>query len=277
VLAQSQMTERDRILKGGYLNQHCITKEGRTVVRRQDHPWPYAVSEALEILRQRGFNRCPIELSRLDPSSVVLTYMPGRALPDLAPPWAASPLTLVRVTRLISSFSAAAEGMRGELTHSDWLIPEMSEGTVLVHGDPHPTNIVFNIRRKPCAIIDFELATLGTHEWNLVSLIFSWAPLEPVHHTCWRLIPFLPVSDRIKIILDNWPIPTTKERLVETAKTFVEWRCTWISELARLGNAGAVAFMGDRNLEDRYGHALGLIESHADLAYSRPKSDRSFH
>src|ERR1700761_558156 len=109
------MTRKSQLLNGGYLNQPGITKVGRTVVRKQDHPWPFAVSEALAVLKRRGFHHSPVELRRLDSCSVVLTYLPGRAIPDLMPSWAASSVTLARVTRFIGEFSVASDGMRDEL------------------------------------------------------------------------------------------------------------------------------------------------------------------
>lgn len=250
-----------RYLKGGYINESGVVKQGRSVLRQQGHPWPVAASEALEILSTRGFRHCPRELQRIDTCSVLLTYMRGRALPNPSPRWAASSTTLLRVTRMMRAFSLAAVGMRQELSHFDWLIPEMSDGNVLVHGDPHPTNIIFNIWRRPTAIIDFELATLGTHEWNLVSLIFCWAPLEPIGATCWRFMLSLPVADRIKLILENWPTSCDSEELAETARMFIHWRKEWIAKLARLGNRGAAAFLNDPNFDERYDYALDLFES----------------
>jgi Phosphotransferase enzyme family len=255
------MGRQPRRLHGGYLNESRIIKQANSVIRRQDHPWPQAVGEALAALERRGFHHCPRELQRLDANSVMLTYMPGRALPSPVPPWAASIRLLLRVTRFIHRFSLAAQGIKNELTHSDWLVPSMSDGDVLVHGDPHPTNLVFNRFRQPTAIIDFELATLGTHDWNLISLLFTWVPLEPLELTCWKHVPGLPVSERIATILEHWPSCGSVADLLETARTFIKWRQAWIAELARLGNPGATMFMHDRNFERRYQHAIYLLES----------------
>ncbi len=247
-----------RVLKGGYLNESRIIKQGRSLIRHQDHPWPHAVSESLNVLARRGFRHCPRELGRIDPNTVILTYMPGRALSTQVPQWAAAPAILLRVTYLLRRFSTAAEGIGNELSHSDWLIPPMSDGAVLVHGDPHPTNIVFNRRRRPTAIIDFELATLGTHDWNLMSLLFSWVPLEPVQLTCWKFVPNLQVAERISTILELWP-PSSLSELHATAHVFINWRKAWIAELARLGNRGALAFMRDPIFDFRYSHAINLF------------------
>jgi hypothetical protein len=186
--------------------------------------------------------------------------MPGNALPDPVPRWAASMTILQRVTSLIRGFSLAAEDIGHEVMHSDWLIPPMSDGAVLVHGDPHPSNIVFNICRRPTAIIDFELATLGTHDWNLISLIFSWAPLEPLQLTCWTDFPSFPVAERIAAILTFWPPASSRVDFLQTGRTFIRWRQAWIAELARLGNPGAAAFINDPNFEKRYQHALDIFQ-----------------
>jgi Phosphotransferase enzyme family len=254
------MTERQRLLHGGYINETGVAKQGNSVVRLQDHPWPQVVSEALNALSEGSFKHCPREVKRLDSCSVVLTYMPGKALPNPVPRWAASTKTMLRVASLVRGFSLAAEGLGNKLTHSDWLIPPMSDGDVLVHGDPHPTNIIFSVRRRPVAIIDFELATLGTHDWNLVSLIFSWAPLEPIHLTCWREISAFPVAERIRTILEYWPPESSAEHFIETAHAFIKWRQAWIAKLASLGNPGATTFINDPNFEKRYQYGLDLLE-----------------
>src|SRR2546421_12093273 len=110
------MIRRTHLLTGGYLNEGAVTRVGRTVVRKQDHPWPMAVSEALEVLRTRNFPHCPRELQRLDACSVVLTYLPGRALSNPVPKWAAGKRALVETTKFMRQFSIASADMRSQLS-----------------------------------------------------------------------------------------------------------------------------------------------------------------
>ena len=126
------------------------------------------------MLAARGFICCPRLVERIDSCSVTLTYLPGRALSSPVPRWAADARTLIRATRFVSAFSMTAAGMRASMAKSDWLTQPDSAGDDLVHGDPHPTNLIFSPCRRPTGLIDFELATLGPGIWNLISLIFGW-------------------------------------------------------------------------------------------------------
>lgn len=253
------MANRVRMLRGGYLNDGRIARLGRHVVRQQDHRWPAAIDEAMEVLHSRGFTCCPQLIARIDPCSVTLTYLPGRALTNPVPRWAATPSTLIRATRFVSAFSVAAAGLRYSMTKSDWLFQPDSAGDDLVHGDPHPTNLIFSKFRRPTGLIDFELATLGPGIWNLVSLIFCWAPLEPVNLTCWRNVPGLRPDQRIQTILRHWHTCVSAPELIAECHGFTSWRKSWIKALADIGNEGARSFLADPEFDRRFSHAIELV------------------
>jgi hypothetical protein len=253
------MAKHVQVLQGGYLNDGRITREGRYVVRRQDHPWPEAVDEAMEVLAARGFICCPRLVERIDSCSVTLTYLPGRALSSPVPRWAADARTLIRATRFVSAFSMAAAGMRASMAKSDWLTQPDSAGDDLVHGDPHPTNLIFSPCRRPTGLIDFELATLGPGIWNLISLIFGWAPLEPVNVTCWRYVPGLCPSQRIQTILRHWYRRVSAAELMVECHNFMRWRKNFIGTLADLGNHAARKFATDPGFDGRFSHAIRLM------------------
>ncbi|NJC12944.1 aminoglycoside phosphotransferase (APT) family kinase protein [Micromonospora profundi] len=251
-----------RTLHGGYLNGGRIKRVANKVVRRQGHRWPLAVEEALGAMARRGFTGCPRQIRRIDSCSVILTYMPGFALPGTLPRWAAQPSLLTAVTRFMQRFSFASAGIRQEIRHADWLAPPMSDGDAFVHGDPHPTNIVLNGRRDPTAIVDFELSTVGTHDWNLISLVFAWAPLEPIELTSWeRLGSALEPAERAGRILRQWGSSSSAAELLETGRAFVEWRKRWIRRLAHEGNPGARQFLADPLFDARYASVLRMLRA----------------
>lgn len=259
---KARWLNRTRTLRGGYLNGAGITKVANTVVRRQDHPWPLAVEEALDAMARRGFNGCPRQIQRIDACSVILTYLPGRAIPDPVPRWAAQPAMLTAVTRFLQQFSFASSGIRHEIRHSDWLAPPISDGDALFHGDPHPTNIVLNRLREPTAIIDFELSTVGSHDENLISLVFSWGPLEPPELTSWRnLAAVLQPAERAAAILRQWDSPSSAAELLDIGREFVEWRKRWIRRLAHAGNRGARRFLADPTFDARYSFVVETLRT----------------
>lgn len=256
------MPEREGIpLSGGYLNAGRVTRLDHAVLRQQGHPWPRAVSQALDELQRRGFTGCPRELKRIDDNTVMLTYVTGYVPPDPIPTWVSRLDVLDQVTDFIASFSLAAEGIPTRLHDQDWLTSPMN-GNVFVHGDPHPTNVVFDEARQPTGLIDFELATVGSHLSNLISLVFTWAPLEPVRSTSWRLHGTLDPLVRVTRIVRRWPRIVESEQLAAALDEYIAWRKAWISELAIRGNAGALRFRNDPSFHDRYDYArLVLLEA----------------
>ncbi|WUJ69943.1 phosphotransferase [Kribbella soli] len=212
-------------------------------------------------MERRGFPGCPRQISRLDERSVVLSYMRGHAISDPPPPWATQKRTLRLVTRFLRSFSDASAGIRKEIEHADWLAPPLSAGDYLVHGDPHPTNLIFNRLRQPTAIIDFELATVGSDDWNLISLMFCWGPLEPLEATFWKnLSARFEIDERLAAILEMWDSPSSSSELVEAGRDFLEWRQRWIRRLAGAGNPGARAFLGSANFDARFAFAEARLK-----------------
>lgn len=255
-----RQTRTWKVLRGGYLNGDRIIKAGRRIVRHQDHRWPLAVEEALGVLARRGFTGSPRQVRRLNARSVVLTYLPGRTVSDPPPRWATQPATLAAVTDFVHHFSLIGAGVRCDLEHSDWLVPPSSDGDVLVHGDPHPTNIVFDHRHRPTGIIDFELATVGTHDWNLISLAFCWGPLEPVKFTVWRSFAGgWDATGRVATILRLWNSPSPSRELLDVGREFLDWRKRWITQLAEAGNAGALAFVASPSFQERLAYAAETL------------------
>jgi hypothetical protein len=195
----------------------------------------------------------------VDESTVSLSYMEGEAVPASVPSWASATGVLTAVSKLVKDFSLAAVGVGDEVSASDWLGPVMAAGDVLVHGDPHPTNVVFDESRQPTSLIDFELATLGSHECNLVSLLFTWGPLEPQELTSWQSVAPLDVRSRVAAVLDEWRPTCPRTEILETGRAFVAWRMAMLRNLAAQGNRGARLFVDDPTFDRRYEHCLHAL------------------
>lgn len=256
---EQHVANESHAFSGGYLNRGRVSRLGDYVLREQDHTWPRAVSAALQELARRQYSRSPTVVTQPSPSTVLLTYIPGLALTDPVPTWAEEKAVLLQVTDLLRELSSMSAGMRQAVPYDDWLIPPESEGDVFVHGDPHPTNIIFDEGRKPIGIVDFELATVGTHDWNLASLLFTWVPLEPTELTCWRQSVDLSPSGRISAIVSHWPPESTISDFLLTAKLYVDWRKKVFQALARTGNAAAKEFIANPRFLQRHAHAVELL------------------
>jgi hypothetical protein len=229
---------------GGCLNRGKITLLDNTVIRRQSHPWPRDVGRSLAALSRSGFDRCPQVLHQPDDKTAILTYMPGHALPDPVPAWAAQPGVLHDVTLLCRQFSDAAQTVPSpHRRQEDWASELPSSGGTFLHGDLHPSNIVFDEAGKPTAIIDFELATVGPWMWNLTSLLFSWTPFEPVDLTCWRSTPWISRVERCRQIITVWQFAENLSAIGDALLEFMEWRYLTFIRLARAGNEVAATHL----------------------------------
>lgn len=251
-----------RRFRGGYLNRTRVIRAGNKVVRRQDHPWPSAIEAATRTLAAKGFTGCPRLIRRIDPSSVILTYMPGIAIPDPTPGWAAGSDLLRRVTYFLRDFSRAGENAVDKGVKDWFTAPLDDNGSVLIHGDPHPTNVILGADREPTALIDFELATVGIHEDNLVSLMFAWAPLEPVELTTWRRLgKRIDPEQRIREMIQCWGPGILGAGLVTRVDNFLAWRKAWMIKLAAAGNKGAREFVEAPTFEHRFHFAAELART----------------
>jgi hypothetical protein len=261
-----ETNQNSRPFPGGYLNRGRVTRSGQRVIRRQDHRWPLAVSECLTEMAGRGYRSCPVVIDHPDPCTAIMSYMPGSALTDPVADWASDIAILQRTTDFLRNFSAKSADIRSIIRNDDWLVAPPEEGEAFVHGDPHPTNIVFDQNRNPTGIIDFELATVGPHDWNLASLLYTWVPLEHPSLTCWRNVVGLSRTERFAAVLRRWPPIGSPVDFVRTTKEFVEWRKGLFVVLADAGNAAALEFSTGSTFHVRHADAIGFMTDNLHLA-----------
>lgn len=248
-----------RLFPGGYLNRGRVVHSGERVIRRQDHRWPLAVSECLHEMAARGYRESPVVIDHPDPCTAILSYMPGVALTDPVADWAGDISILQSTTDFLLDFSAKSAGIRSLVRNDDWLVVPPETGDAFVHGDPHPTNIVFDQNHKPAGIIDFELATVGPHDWNLASLLYTWVPLEHPSLTCWRNVASLSRTERFAAVLRRWPPKSSPVDFVNTARAYIEWRKKLFIVLADAGNAAAIEFSTSSTFHVRHSTAMSFL------------------
>ncbi|MCU1622083.1 MAG: hypothetical protein JWL79_928 [Frankiales bacterium] len=235
--------------RSAYLNGGRVERTTRGVRRSQQHRWPAAVTEALLMLRQAGFAGAPLVLEQAAAGTVELTWIPGRVLPDPVPRWAARRSVLRSVIDLVAAATRSGTGVGSRLVSHDWLVPPMA-GDCFIHGDPHPGNVVFE-RRQPVGLIDFEVATVGSDITALASLIFGWAPAEPLPITPWRgRVSDADAAARVREIARRWPTAHGPEPLVGAMGEFLDWRAGWLRLLSNAGNQNARAALLHANDPD---------------------------
>jgi serine/threonine protein kinase len=246
---------------GGYLNRGRIFRRDAVVVRRQLHPWPLAVEEALQELHRRDPVVFPGVVDRLSSNTVLLDYMPGIALPHDIPNWASSTSVLESAVAIGKHLSDVSFDIVRFIRDDDWLSKPIQPGECLVHGDLHPSNIVFDTAGEPISIIDFELARVGPPSWNLASLLFSWCPLEPQELTSWWQCQGISPCERADCILATWRYADSRAQILDILRDYIHWRRATFMRLASLGNTVAQGYVESSQYSTREQHSLSMIES----------------
>jgi hypothetical protein len=161
-------------LPGGTANRGLVIRVGDTVRRPTAPCWP-ATHALLAHLESVGFDGAPRVLAA-DPTTELLTYVPGRAA---VPPMPADALTdeaLVSVAELLRRYHRAVRSFDPAGYRWPRPIPERFRTGLVSHNDVYPANVIFRDGRA-VALIDFDLAGPGCAAWDLASAARNWAPL----------------------------------------------------------------------------------------------------
>lgn len=185
--------------------------------------------------------------------------MSGIEVTDPVPSWSTGSEVLLDVTDFLRRLSSSSEGIRNTLTHDDWLTPPPPDGSFFIHGDPHPTNVIFDDERRPTALVDFELATVGPEDWNIASLMYTWVPLEPVELTCWRNVQDFSPMQRLYAVLERWRPSMPVSTFIEHVTNFIHWRKQIFEALATVGNPAARSFVDAPTYEIRHTYAVKFL------------------
>lgn len=203
----------EEVLLGGTANRGRVVRVGDTV-RRPRTAASHAVHAVLRHLEQVGFTGAPRLLGTDDRSREVLGYIEGDVPVAPYPAWALTDGTLAEVAGLLRSYHDAVAGFDPRGYH--WALrPVTGFGPALVsHNDPNLDNVVFRDGRAH-ALIDFDLASVGSRVWDVATAARLWAPLladEDVHDA--RVGRGL---ERFGLFVEAYGLPRADRRLVVEA------------------------------------------------------------
>jgi hypothetical protein len=164
-------------LLGGTANRGRVVRVGATV-RRPLRPTSAATHALLRHLESVGFDGAPRLLGIDEQGREVLSYIEGEAVIAPYPAWAMTEEAMVSVARLLRDYHQATLGFRADLhVWSDPVPLRFRSDRVTTHNDPNLDNVVFRDGRA-VALIDFDLASPGSHAWDVACAARLWAPLR---------------------------------------------------------------------------------------------------
>ncbi len=163
-------------LVGGYTNAGHVVRVGNTV-RRPQCPTSAAAHAVLEHLSRVGFDGAPRFLGIDERGREILTYIEGEAVLAPYPGWAMTDEALVSVARLLRRYHDAIAAF--DPSPHTWpnAVPEPFQGRLVTHNDPNLDNMIF-MGGRAVALIDFDLASLGSAVWDVACAARLWAPLR---------------------------------------------------------------------------------------------------
>jgi hypothetical protein len=175
-MSLSTLPRHETPLVGGTTNAGRVSRVGDTV-RRPDRPTSASTKALLDHLEHRGFAGAPRYLGTDDEGREVLSYIPGQAAIEPAPPWVLTDEALVSVAELLRGYHDAVADFDPGPHRWSHAVPARFRLDVVSHNDPNLDNVVFRDGRA-IALIDFDLASPGSRAWDLACTARLWVPLR---------------------------------------------------------------------------------------------------
>jgi hypothetical protein len=167
------MTEGETRFADGNISD--VVRVGDTV-RRGVGPWSPAVHALLRHLEAVGFDGAPRFLGIDGRGREMLSFVEGETMPPDV--WGfRDDDVLVAIGRLLRHYHDAVSGFVPP-TDAAWQFGAGAprSGDVVCHNDAGPWNVVVR-ERRPCALIDWDLAAPAPRAWDVAYALWRFVPL----------------------------------------------------------------------------------------------------
>jgi aminoglycoside phosphotransferase (APT) family kinase protein len=246
-------------LRGGTANRGLVVRVGDTV-RRPQTPFSEAVHALLSHLEDEGFDGAPRHLGRDSAGREVLSYVEGAVPIQPTPPWAYSDTALVSVADLLRRYHEAVSDF--DPTPFRWRthVPDGYRTGPVSHNDPNLDNVVFRDGRA-VALIDFDLASPGSIEWDLATAARCWVPLQDPRDSPPEVADR--AVERLRLFADAYGLTPEQRRRVVLA---VPETRTWGYDIVRAGaESGHLGYTDHwTRAQDRYQRGTTWLERNLD-------------
>jgi hypothetical protein len=222
------------VLVGGTANRGQVVRIGDTVRRPQRCTSP-ATHALLRHLADVGFPGAPRFLGVDERGREVLSYVPGNAITPPYPRWALTDQALLSVARLLRAYHDAVSTFDAASHVWPPTPPAPFAGNLISHNDVNLDNVVFR-RGVAVALIDFDLASPGSRDWDVAGAARLWAPLRPD-----RLIEDARRGRsmaRLRLFVDGYGLADAdREHLLSAVSHNHEWSYDIVGTAAANGHA----------------------------------------
>lgn len=163
-------------LEGGIANAGAVVRAGRHVLRPSSPHTP-SIHACLRATRLEGFDGVPMPVGIDDDGRERLEFIDGDVPTSPYPERSQSDTVLASIAELLRGLHDASRAFdpRGLTWNDDLADP--AGGTIVVHNDIEPSNVVFRDGRA-VAFIDFEFAAPGRPIYDLAQLARLCVPIE---------------------------------------------------------------------------------------------------
>lgn len=170
------VSDHEEQLVGGIANLGKVVRVGDTV-RRPSSASTGSIFAMLQYLHDAGFDGAPRPLGLDEQGREVLSFITGEVPIPPFPAWSMSGATLASVVRLQRRFHEAVAGF--DAAAYDWNdeLADPRGGPIVCHNDICPENVVFR-DGEAVAIVDWDFASPGRPEWDVVAVMSMWGPVH---------------------------------------------------------------------------------------------------
>jgi hypothetical protein len=165
----------DEVLHGGVANAGAVVRRGDHVLRPANRH-SESVHRFLRALRAAGFDGVP-EPVGIEGDRERLTFVPGDVAVVPFPDWFQADAVLTSVADLLRRFHEASAAF--DPAGGDWsdAMADPAGGTVVVHNDVCPENVVVR-DGEAVALIDFDFAAPGRPVHDLAQMVRMCGPVD---------------------------------------------------------------------------------------------------
>jgi aminoglycoside phosphotransferase (APT) family kinase protein len=163
-------------LDGGIANAGRVVRDGEHVLRpATGHT--RSVHAFLRAVRAAGFDGVPQPVHIEGDGRERLEFLEGDVPVAPYPDWSRTDTALASVVRLLRRLHDAARAFDASGWSWDDRLADPAGGTLVVHNDLEPSNVVFR-DGQAVAFLDFELAAPGRAVYDLAQLARLWVPID---------------------------------------------------------------------------------------------------
>lgn len=163
-------------LVGGIANAGQVVRDGIDVLRPSGPQTP-ALHAYLRALRVAGFDGAPEPVGVDADGRERLRYIEGEVPVVPYPGWSQTDEALGSVARLLRRLHDAARQFDPDGLTWNPALADPAGGTIVVHNDVEPSNVVFR-DGSAVALIDVEFAAPGRPIYDLAHLCRLWVPID---------------------------------------------------------------------------------------------------